>query len=238
MADLGEPAELGQTEDSPCGGDDDAHCALGRRAGRPLVLGSAARRAYLLEAASAVFMEKGYAASTVEAIAARAGMSKKTVYRVFDSKLALFDALLDDCFFKAPEPEAEECSSLEEGLTRILETISNMLSRPDRAALLRMVIAEGPTTPELTTAFDRLKLNQRMSTLEQWFERQERNGALRVGNVREAARLVFGMTIAGPMMRMLLKAPGAVEEAPMAQSIAQGVRVFLIGLKAGPLPHG
>jgi AcrR family transcriptional regulator len=207
-----------------------------RRAGRPPVLGSTDRRAYLLDAAAAVFAERGYAAATVDAIAAKAGMSKKTVYRVFDSKLALLDALIDDRFFNIPEPPEDDEGTLEESLERKLQTIASILLRPDRTCLMRMIIAEGPAAPELMTAFERLKLGQDLNTLERWFERQERSGALKVGNVREAARLLFGMTVAEPIMQILVAAPRPCEEIPVDQRIAHGVRIFLYGLKASPFP--
>ncbi len=203
-----------------------------RRAGRPPVLASIDRRRHLLDAAAVVFMEKGYAAATVDAIAAAAGMSKKTVYRVFGSKLALFDALLDDRFFNFPEPPDEDCSSLEEGLIRILTATANILLQPDRAALLRVIIAEGQAAPELTTAFGRLKLSREMNALERWFERQQRLGALKVGNVHEAARLIFGLTIAEPMIQILVAAPPRAGDPSLASRIEAGVKVFLRGVVA------
>jgi AcrR family transcriptional regulator len=208
-----------------------------RRAGRPLVLGSTDRRAYLLEAAAAVFAERGYAAATVDAIAAKAGMSKKTVYRVFESKLALLEALLGDRFFNIPELPEEDGGTLEESLARTLQAIASILLRPDRTCLMRMIITEGPAAPELMSAFERLKLGQDLNTLERWFERQETGGVLKVGNVREAARLVFGMTVAEPIMQILVAAPRPDTEIPLNQRIAHGVRIFLNGLKACPLPN-
>lgn len=53
-----------------------------------------ARRAEMLEAAGEVFSAKGYAAATVDDIAARAGVSKGTMYNYFDSKQELFLDLL------------------------------------------------------------------------------------------------------------------------------------------------
>lgn len=203
-----------------------------RRAGRPQVLASIDRRRRLLDAAAAVFMEKGYAAATVDAIAAKAGMSKKTVYRVFESKLTLFDSLLDDRFFNFPEPADEDGGSLEESLIRILTAIANILLQPDRVALLRVIIAEGQAAPELATAFDRLKLSREMNALERWFERHQRRGALRVGNVHEAARLVFGLAIAEPMIQLLIAAPRQADDIPLSTRIKNGVSVFLYGLVA------
>lgn len=48
------------------------------------------RRESILEAAAAVFSEKGFHAATVEEIAARAGIGKSTVYEYFESKEDLF----------------------------------------------------------------------------------------------------------------------------------------------------
>ena len=59
-------------------------------------LTEAERRGQILRAARAVFIEKGYLAARVEDVAARANLSKGAVYFYFDSKRAIFDALVDD----------------------------------------------------------------------------------------------------------------------------------------------
>src|SRR5262245_10903240 len=53
-----------------------------------------ARPQEILEAALAVFAERGFAAARMETIAARAGVSKGTLYLYFDSKEEIFKALL------------------------------------------------------------------------------------------------------------------------------------------------
>jgi AcrR family transcriptional regulator len=59
-------------------------------------LSEAERRAQILRAARAIFIERGYLAARVEDIAARAGISKGAVYFYFDSKRELFDALVEE----------------------------------------------------------------------------------------------------------------------------------------------
>ena len=61
----------------------------GQRLPRP------ARRAQLLEAAQAAFVESGYYAAAMDDIAERAGVSKPVLYQHFPSKLKLYVALLD-----------------------------------------------------------------------------------------------------------------------------------------------
>ena len=55
-----------------------------------------ARPAELLAAALALFVEKGYAATRLEDVAARAGVSKGTLYLYFDNKEALFKAVVQE----------------------------------------------------------------------------------------------------------------------------------------------
>jgi AcrR family transcriptional regulator len=54
---------------------------------------TADRRTRVLDAARALFLERGYAETTITAVATRAGFSKRTVYLDFDSKDALFSAV-------------------------------------------------------------------------------------------------------------------------------------------------
>lgn len=59
-------------------------------------LTEAERRGQILRAARAIFIEKGYLAARVEDVAARANLSKGAVYFYFDSKRAIFDAIVDE----------------------------------------------------------------------------------------------------------------------------------------------
>lgn len=59
-------------------------------------LSESERRAQILRAARAIFIERGYLAARVEDVARRANLSKGAVYFYFDSKRAIFDALVDE----------------------------------------------------------------------------------------------------------------------------------------------
>jgi AcrR family transcriptional regulator len=66
------------------------------------------RAASILTAAAAVFARQGYAATTVDQIAAEAGVSKLIVYRHFNSKRELYLAILDqvrDRLAQVPTPQ-------------------------------------------------------------------------------------------------------------------------------------
>jgi AcrR family transcriptional regulator len=71
----------------------------GQRSGSPAARGGQARtrlaRAAVLAAARTLFLERGYAATTIEAISDLSGVPAATVYRLFSSKLGILKALLD-----------------------------------------------------------------------------------------------------------------------------------------------
>ena len=52
-------------------------------------------RAAVVEAAQSLFVERGYAATTIEAVSDRSDTPQATVYRLFSSKLGILKAVLD-----------------------------------------------------------------------------------------------------------------------------------------------
>lgn len=201
-------------------------------AGRPTVLAEAQRRSLLMDAAARKFLSNGYAATTMSAIAVEAGMSKKTLYQVFPSKLAMFDALLEDRIFHLSIPADPGGGTQEEQLTRLVLALADVLLRPDRTGLIRLVITDGQASPELATAFERLKMGNKLNVLEAWLAGEMASGALPAGHVPDVARMLFGMTIGEPMISALCRAPAKDDGQPMEQRIRTAVAVFLRGLSA------
>lgn len=72
-----------------------AHDSLPRATSRGQRLPRIQRRAQLLEAAQAVFVEKGYHSTGMEDIAERAGVSKPVLYQHFPGKLELYLAVVE-----------------------------------------------------------------------------------------------------------------------------------------------
>ncbi len=115
---------------------------------------SAERIAHLLAVAKTTFGEKGFAATTMDDIASAAGMSKKTLYKLFDSKSDLFRAMLTKNlqrfdFFAAGS--SQESAIVE--LRRALRYIADIVLMPDEIALHRLLIAERKQSPALAAIF-------------------------------------------------------------------------------------
>ena len=115
------------------------------------------RRQALLDAAREVFLEKGYANATIDAVVERAGGSKATVYSLFENKEGLFAALVAEA--------AEELSvlvksypldgRLDDNLRDFGRHYLEILTRPERLALFRLVLGECGRAPEIGDIFYR-----------------------------------------------------------------------------------
>ena len=124
-------------------------------AGRPPSLSEEARKTAILNAAERVFDSMGYGDATMEEIARAAGMAKKSVYKHFPDKGALFGALVDSHDLL---PIDEVVMSIGDAtpvqrLRRMLEELGAFILSPRQVALTRLVISEATKTPELSERF-------------------------------------------------------------------------------------
>jgi TetR/AcrR family transcriptional regulator, mexJK operon transcriptional repressor len=110
------------------------------------------KRRAILDAAVAVFCEQGYARTSVDAIAAVAGVGKQTVYGHFGDKERLFLAAVDDArdAFPADGPGlVTDSGDPRADLTDAGEAILDVVLSPTVSALHRLTIAELRHHPEL-----------------------------------------------------------------------------------------
>jgi AcrR family transcriptional regulator len=114
------------------------------------------RRQQILKAARASFMEHGYAATSMSAIAADLGGSKTTLWSYFPSKEELFGAVLEEEIgrFRAELLAMLDLSgSVGETLRRFCRALLGKISAPDSIRLHRIIAAEAGRFPELGRIF-------------------------------------------------------------------------------------
>ena len=104
-----------------------------------------------------MFLKIGFGAATVDAIAAEAAVSKATLYTRFDSKGALFAAVIERecraCSKRMTLAEEAPARDFQTALRRVAETILDIFAEPQNLAILRLVLAEIPRFPELGRLF-------------------------------------------------------------------------------------
>lgn len=110
------------------------------------------RRARILEAAREEFAAKGFAATRLENVARRVGISRAALYLAFDSKEAMFRALVSEVITEImpsllPSDYGQlPAAALLRGFIRIAMT---RMASPETAFLPRLIVGEGRNFPEL-----------------------------------------------------------------------------------------
>lgn len=112
-----------------------------------------ARPSELTVAALSLFVEKGFAATRLEDVAVRAGVSKGTLYLYFDSKEALFKAVIQEGVVPVVA-EGELIAARHQGssfelLERLLENWWNGIGETDYAGIPKLMVAEARNFPDV-----------------------------------------------------------------------------------------
>jgi len=136
------------------------HPAKSRR-GRPDQASAPNIEPRVLSAAAHIFINEGYTAATIDAIAAQARASKRTVYSRFPSKMALFEAVVSDHIEQSfasiakllQETVAKQTLDVRGRLLVIGKAFRAAATDPTSQALERIVSAEARTFPALVARF-------------------------------------------------------------------------------------
>jgi TetR/AcrR family transcriptional repressor of mexJK operon len=109
----------------------------------------------ILTAARDIFLESGYAAASMDAVAAAANVSKATIYAHFANKRALFEAVLTRrctaTFGAFTVPEC--CADARQVLHSLARLFLDLILAPEALAIHRVVLSETPRLPEVGEAF-------------------------------------------------------------------------------------
>ena len=180
-----------------------------RRGGRPPRLQAEQIREQILDIATPLFLSQGYGATSIEEVARRARMSKRTVYSRFRDKAELFGAVVHGLVDRLRPPNAApeqffEGSSLEAILQRLARLILRAALSPPALALHRVIVAEATRFPELAEAVNqegaRREAIQRIAAL---LKREAPASGLSHAKAEFAAEQFLHMLVAGPQRRAL-----------------------------------
>jgi AcrR family transcriptional regulator len=152
-----------------------------RKSARARKIAPELRRQAILEAALAVFAERGFAAARLDDVAARAGVAKGTLYLYFHSKEALFEALIRDAISPLLAHVGAVAAAPDMAPIKALETFFHLFETEvlgtDRKLLLRLIISEGTRFPALAEIYYREVVTRGLRILRSLAERATKDGS-------------------------------------------------------------
>ncbi|MBV8801669.1 MAG: TetR/AcrR family transcriptional regulator [Gammaproteobacteria bacterium] len=150
----------------------------------------------ILQAAKTVFLQQGYAQTSMDAIALEAKVSKRTVYDHFKTKKALFEAILQIHWNKAVKVENTQLKrelNSKQFLKSFAKTFLQFIYQSDTIALFRLLIAESPQFPDLMTRLTQGGKAPFTHTLVTFFRQKKQEGELKIKSPDRAAAYFLGM---------------------------------------------
>jgi len=198
---------------------------LGRREARRID-----RRDAILAVAQASFLEHGYSATTMSAIAATVGGSKATLWNYFSSKEALFAAVVDHATsaYRAQlsyllDTSGDLQTTLQSFCTSFLEKVTS----PDAIALHRLVHAEAGRFPEMGEIFYDRAPGATSALLGDFLGSAMERGLLRSADPIRAAKVLTSLCTLGTHQQLLIGRLTAPTAELLAADADAAMDVFL-----------
>lgn len=188
------------------------------------------RRAAILNLAAASFLKRGYAGTSMSAIAAEMGGSKGTLWSYFPSKEALFDAVLDNetiAYRQNLGDVLDPCGDLRATLTRFCESLLEKVTSPEALALHRLAQSETQRFPEVGRIFFERAPMRTYELLGRYLERCMEDGRMRRADPERLARRITALCLSGVHQGLMLGLPERTTPEELAHDIEDTVDIIM-----------
>ena len=187
------------------------------------------KHAAILDAAVAEFRAAGFEATTMDRIAAVAGVSKRTVYNHFPSKDALFLRILEEMFARGvggPDLAYRADRPLRAQLFELVEQKLRLLDDPHFVDLARVAIAAGLHSPELARQMLE-RLGDREEGITTWVRAAAADGRLKIDDPLFASHQLQSLVKGFAFWPQMSMGQPALDAAQQRQGAEGAVDMFL-----------
>ncbi len=193
-----------------------------------------AKERRILDAALAVFAAEGYSGTSMDAIAAKAAVSKPTLYQYFGTKEQLFTEIMlaerNTMLLAFDHPGTDMVAELHRFAWHYADTVM----RPEFLSLARLIIGEAQRFPEIGRAYQAAGPDRVLAGMITYLTRQRDAGKLTFDDAELAAEDLWGLILSAPR-NQALHLPDRIPTKPeLARYINNGLRVFLKAYSTDP----
>ncbi|MCX4554386.1 TetR/AcrR family transcriptional regulator (plasmid) [Streptomyces sp. NBC_01267] len=194
---------------------------------------SARKHQAIMDAATQVFMAKGYSGTSMDDIAKLATVSKQTVYKHFADKEKLFNEIVlattdqVDAMIDLVADIPADGDGLEQNLTRLAAQFLTALTKPEVIQLRRLIIANADAFPELGATWYEQGFERVLATLAATFRRLADKGLLRIDDPLLAANHFSGLLLWIPVNKAMFHGSPQHTQGELDDYVTAGVAAFL-----------
>ena len=205
--------------------------------GRPCQGDAIKRDARLVEIAAQMFMERGFEATTIDAVADAASVGKATLYARYRDKAALFEAVFQRQIDRWVVPLCEAASwpttiRVEDALLAVSRRLIEVALAPEAIMVHRILMAEANRFPELAKVAHELGWQRSNAILATMLKHFADAGQITVPDAELAAEQFLSLVV-GRQTRMALLGI-ATDPAQIERRTHAAVRLFLDGVRPRP----
>jgi AcrR family transcriptional regulator len=208
-----------------------------RGRGRPRVRCDEETRAVIVAAARPAFAASGFAGTGMDSVARAAGVSTKTLYRLFPNKAALFEGMVTErieALLSLVKLRACDGGDVEPALAEALLACGELMLDGEVIALQRVVAGESDKFPDIAETFFHKAITPTQGALAGWLRVQVKRGTIAVDDADVAAGMLLGMLALQPLRAAMFghRPPPSREE--IAQRARACAALFLRGCRGQP----
>lgn len=191
------------------------------------------KRRSILQEAEELFLDHGFVGVSVDEVAARALVSKQTVYKQFGSKAALFVTVVQRMMGQASDPvqvemwDPETEADVIDALIGYGERLLNIALAPKLLRLRRLVVSEAVRFPELGRALYEGEPGRAIAGLAAALQRWTDRGLLVLDEPMTAATEFNWLVLSDPVIRAMFFGAMNLSATEQQRHLTHSVRIFL-----------
>ncbi|EPL6454173.1 TetR/AcrR family transcriptional regulator [Providencia rettgeri] len=174
--------------------------------GRPSVP-EAELKEKIIQATAQSLLEEGYLSTTIDTVAKRAGVAKKTIYRFVDNRETLIEMVIlswTDSFVPLFEQEAQSTDNFFALLTQNINAIAKKVLSYEAVGLFRLLQTDFKQKHILLDKYQKSGIERSRQLLAQWLVRHEKKQLIKQANFVVLSDLILSMAIAEPLRQISL----------------------------------
>ncbi len=210
------------------------------RGGRPTRVAAAQRDERLLKVAAMMFMERGFDATSMDAVAETAGVGKATLYTRYRDKEALFaDVFLQQINrvlapFDLATLQTSSVEDIEETLYRVgCQLLARSLA-PEVVSINRILISQALRFPELARLAHQEGWSRSLEMVGRILSGFAAGGVIRIADPELAADMFLCLVVGRTTRTATFNLP-LPDKTALEQRVRFAVKVFLDGVRVSPM---